>query len=67
MHSQAFVMRKISCKFEISTYNTLCSRGQQKSSMKVKKNAHGSHLVFQNDAKNIPRQYFMDMNITLQI
>ena len=28
------------------------------------RNAHGSHLVFQNEAKNIPRQDFMVMNIS---
>ena len=28
------------------------------------KNARGSHLVFQNEAKNIPRQDFMAMNIS---
>ena len=28
--SQDFVMSDISCEFEISTYNTLCSRGQTK-------------------------------------
>ena len=28
------------------------------------KNVHGSHLVFQNEAKNIPRQGFMVMNIS---
>ena len=25
IHSQDFIMRNISCEFEISTYNTLCS------------------------------------------
>ena len=61
----------ISCKFEKSTYNTLASRGvtrfflegQQKSLLIVEKNARGGHLVFQNEAKNIPRQDFMVMNI----
>ena len=33
--------------------------GHQKS-----KNARGGHLVFQNEAKNIPRQDFMAMNIS---
>ena len=28
--SQDFIMRNISCEFEISTYNTLCSRGPTK-------------------------------------
>ena len=29
-----------------------------------RKNAHGGHLVFQNEAKNIPRQDFMVVNIS---
>ena len=57
-------MRNIACKFEISTYNTLCSRGPTKVLAESKKNARGSHLVFQNEAKNIPRQDFMVMNIS---
>ena len=40
------------------------AQGQQKSLQKVEKNARGGHLVFQNMAKNIPRQYFMVMNIS---
>ena len=35
--------------------------GQQNSLLKNKK--RGCHLVLQNEAKNIPRQDFMDMNI----
>ena len=31
---------------------------------KSRKNARGGHLVFQNEAKNIPRQDFMVMNIS---
>ena len=57
-------MGNISCEFEISTYSTLCSRGPTKVIAESQKNARGSHLVFQNDAKNIPRQDFMVMNIS---
>ena len=57
-------MRNISCAFEISTYNTLCSRGPTKVLAESRKNACGGHLVFQNEAKNIPRQEFMVMNIS---
>ena len=54
-------MRNTPCVFEISTYNTLCSRGPPKVLAESKKNARGGHLVFQNEAKNIPRQDFMVM------
>ena len=57
-------MRKIPCEFEISTYNTLCFRGPPKVLAENRKNARGGHLVFQNEAKNIPRQDFMVMNIS---
>ena len=57
-------MTNISCQFEISTYNTLCSRGPTKVLTESRKNAHGGHLVFQNEAKNIPKQDFMLMNIS---
>ena len=57
-------MRNIPCEFEISTYNTLCSRGPTKVLAESQKNARGGHLVFQNEAKNIPRQDFMGMNIS---
>ena len=57
-------MGNIPCEFEISTYNTICSRGPTKVLAESRKNAHGSHLVFQNEAKNIPRQDFMVMNIS---
>ena len=57
-------MGNISCEFQISTYNTLCSRGLTKVLAESGKNAHGGHLVFQNEAKNIPRQDFMVMNIS---
>ena len=57
-------MRKIPCEFEMSTYNTLCSRGPPKVLAESRKNARGGHLVFQNKAKNIPRQDVMVMNIS---
>ena len=55
-------MRNMPCEFEISTYNTLCSRGPPKVLAESGKNACCGHLVFQNEAKNIPRQDFMVMN-----
>ena len=57
-------MMNISCEFEISTNNTVCSRGPTKLLGESKKNARGSHLVFQNEAKNIPPKDFMVMNIS---
>ena len=57
-------MRNIPCEFEISTYNTLCSRGPAKVLAESRKKRSGSHLVFQNEAKNIPIQDFMVMNIS---
>ena len=57
-------MGNISCDFEISIYNTLCSRGPTKVLAESRKNASGGHLVFQNEAKDIPRQDFMVMNIS---
>ena len=57
-------MRNIPCEFEISIYNTLCSRGPPKVLAESRKNACGGHLLFQNEAKNIPRQDFMVMNIS---
>ena len=57
-------MMNISCEFEISTYNTLCSRGPTKLLAEKSKNVCGDHLVFQNEAKNIPRQDFMVMKIS---
>ena len=62
--SQDFVMRNIFCKFEISIYNTLCSRTPTKVLALSRINVPGGHLVFQNEAKNIPRQDFMVMNIS---
>ena len=64
MPSQDFVMRNIPREFEISTYNTLCSRGPTKVLAESRKNARGGHLVFQNAAKNTPRQDFMVVNIS---
>ena len=57
-------MRNIFCEFEISTYNTICSRGPTKVLASSRINVPGGHLVFQNEAKNIPRQDFMVMNIS---
>ena len=57
-------MWNIFCEFEISTYNTLCSRGPTKVLALSRINVPGGHLVFQNEAKNIPRQDFMVMNIS---
>ena len=51
-------MTKISCEFEIYTNNTLCSRGATKVLALSQINVPGGHLVFQNEAKNIPRQDF---------
>ena len=62
--SQDCVMGNIYCEFEISTYNTLCSRGPTKVLAESRKNTCGGHLVFQNEAKNIPMQDFMVMNIS---
>ena len=61
--SQDFVMRNIYCEFEISIYNTFCSRGPTKVVALSRINFRGGHLVFQNEAKIIPRQDFMAMNI----
>ena len=57
-------MRNIPCEFEISTYNTLCSRGPPKVLAESQKNACGGHLVFENEAKNSSRQDFIVMNIS---
>ena len=57
-------MRNIPCEFEISTYNTVGSTGPPKVLVESRKKARGGHLVFQNEAKNIPRQDFMVMNIS---
>ena len=61
--SQDFVMWNIFCEFEISTYNTLCSSGPTKVLALSWINIPGGYLVFQKEAKNIPRQDFMVMNI----
>ena len=52
--------------FEIYTYNTLCSRGPTKVLALSRINVPGGHHVFQNEAKNIPRQHFMVINIPCQ-
>ena len=65
--SQDFVMPNIFSKCEISTYNTLCSRGPTKVLALSQINIPGGHLVFQNEAKNIPRQDFMVMNISCKL
>ena len=57
-------MRNIFCEFEISTYNILCSRGPTKVLALSQINVPGGDLVFQNEAKNIPRQDFMVMNMS---
>ena len=46
------------------TYNTLCSRGPTKVLALSRINVPRGHLVFRNEAKNIPRQDFMVMNIS---
>ena len=43
---------------------TLCSRGPTKVLALSHINIPGGHLVFQHEAKNIPRQDFMVMNIS---
>ena len=62
--NQDFVMRNIFREFEISNYNTLCSRGPTKVLALSRINVPGGHHVFQNEAKNIPRQDFIVMNIS---
>ena len=57
-------MQNIFFEFEISTCNTLCSRGPTKILALSRINVPGGHLVFQNEAKNIPGQDFMVMNIS---
>ena len=44
--------------------NILYSRGPTKVLALSLINIPGGHLVFQNEAKNIPRQHFMAMNIS---
>ena len=60
-------MTNISCQFEIYTYNTLCSRGPTKVLALSQINVPGGHLVFQNEAKNIPRQHFIVINISCKL
>ena len=57
------VMRNIFGEFEISTYNTICSRGPTKVLALSRINVPGSHLVFHNEAKNISSQDFVMRNI----
>ena len=61
--SQDFVIWNIFYKFEISTYNTLCSRGPTKVLALSWINISGRHLVCQNEAKNISSQDFVMRNI----
>ena len=55
-------MQNLFCDFEISTYNTLCSRGPKKVFALSRINVPGGHLVFQNEAKNSSRQDFMNIS-----
>ena len=57
--SEDFVIWNIFCEFEITNYNTFCSRGPTKVLALSRISVPGGHLVFQNEAKNIPRQDFM--------
>ena len=62
---QGFIMINISREFEISTYNTLCSRGPTKLLAKSRKKMPvATMLFFKMRPKNIPRQDFMVMNIS---
>ena len=65
--SQDFVMRNIVCEFEISTYNTLCSRGPTKDLALSRINVPGGHLVFQNEAKKYSQARFYGYEYILQI
>ena len=60
-------MTNISCQFEIYTYNTISSRGPTKVLALSRINVPGGHLVFQNEAKNIPRQHFMVINTSCKL
>ena len=62
--SQDFVMRNIPVNLRSLPIIPFALEGHQKSLLKVEKNVHGGHVVFQNEAKNIPRQDFMVMNIS---
>ena len=57
-------MMNKSCEFEISTYNTLSTRGPTKLLAESKANAGGGYFVFQYEAKNITKQEFMVMDIS---
>ena len=65
--SQDFLMTNISCQFDIYTCNALCSRRPTKVLALSGINVPGGHLVFQNEAKNIPRQHFMVINISCKL
>ena len=43
--NQDFVTMNLSCKFEISTYNTLCYRGPTKLLAESRETTCGGHLV----------------------
>ena len=60
-------MRNIPCEFEISTYNTLCSRGPPKVLAESRKNTRGGHIVFQNEAKKYSQARFYGYEYILQI
>ena len=62
--SQDLVMMNISCVFEISTYNALCSRGPTKVLAESRKKPVAAILFFLNEANNIRRQDFMVMKIS---
>ena len=53
------------CPF--TTYNTLYSRVPTKVLALSQINVPGGHLVFQNEAKNTPRQHFMVINISCKL
>ena len=52
--SQDFVMTNISCEFEISTYNTLCSRGPTKLPTESRKKPVAAILFFKMRPKILP-------------
>ena len=61
---QDFVMMNISCEFDISTYSTFCSRVVTKVLAENQKMPLATILFFQNEAKNIPRQDFVMINVS---
>ena len=52
--NQDFIMRNISCEFEISTYNTLCSRGPPKVLVQSRKTPVAAILFFKMMPKIFP-------------